>query len=120
MSKSGEQKAESEFITRTFLKKVLGSDVGDVCWRAWWRFLRSKPGVTVGFESEEVQLLSRLMLGLLTGIKHDSGGRCVLPWVWARHALGLAVKLRGPISIGARARLLVLTQRIAMRKLMSH
>jgi hypothetical protein len=67
-----------------------------------------------------VRFLSLVMLGLLRNLKHDSDGRCALPWYWAKHALALGIGRRGPIRIGARARFVLLALQIAMQKLISH
>jgi hypothetical protein len=115
-----DQESQSESVTRSILKRALKWEVDDRCWRAWWRFTWTKPGVAVHFESDEVKLMSRLMLGLLRNLEHDSDGSCALPWYWARHALALAVLRRSPIPIGTRVRFLFLAAEIAMQKLISH
>ncbi len=115
-----EQEFQSEAITRSVLEAALHGPVDDRGWRAWWRFNWTNPGVAVCFESDEVKGLSILIPGLLRGIKHERGGRCVLPWYWAKHALALAILPRGPMPVGARARFLVLALKIAMLNIICH
>jgi hypothetical protein len=74
----------------------------------------------VCFENDEVERLSVLIPGLLRGFKHDPDGGCVLPWYWAKHALALAILPRGPLTIGTRARFLVLALKIATLKMIFH
>jgi len=115
-----DQESQSEPITRSVLKRAVKREVDDREWLAWWRFNWTKPGVPVRFESDEVKCLSVLIPGFLRGFKHDPNGRCVLPWYWAKHALALAILPRGPIPVGARARLLVLAVKTATLKLIYH
>jgi glycosyltransferase involved in cell wall biosynthesis len=115
-----EQLPQIDFIARANIKRATGLDVDDVCWQAWKRFLLTKPGVPVPFESDEVKRLSVLIPALLRGFKHDPDGRCVLPWYWARHALALAIGRRGDIPISARAQFLVLALKIAVAKVIWH
>lgn len=115
-----EQQAQGELIVRAMLRRELGLEVDDACRAAWFRFTATAAGVPVRFESDEVERLSVLIPGLLRGFKHDRGGRCVLPWYWAKHALALAILPRGPIPVGARARFLVLALKIAMLKIIFH
>ena len=118
--KHKEQEFQSEAITRAVLKRAVKREVDDREWHAWGRFNWTKPGVPVRFESDEVERLSVLIPGLLRGFKHDRGGRCVLPWYWAKHALALAILPRGPIRVGARARFFVLALKIATLKIIFH
>jgi len=115
-----DQESQSGPITRSVLESALQGPVDDLGWRAWWRFNWTKPGVSVRFESDEVKRLSMLIPGLLRGIKHDSDGRCLLPWYWAKHALALALLRRGSIPIGARLRFLLLALKISTQKISSH
>ncbi|HWY53245.1 MAG TPA: glycosyltransferase [Terriglobales bacterium] len=115
-----EQLSQTDFITRAIVRRATGLDVEDRHWQSWKRFFSTKPGVAVRFERDEVKALSVLIPALLRGFKHDPEGSCVLPLYWAKHALALAILPRNDISLGTRARLLVLAARIGVRKLISH
>jgi glycosyltransferase involved in cell wall biosynthesis len=115
-----EQLRQHHIIVRANIKRATGVEPDDLTLQAWKRFRETKAGVPATFESEGVKRLSVLIPGLLRGFTHDRCGPCVMPWYWAKHALALAILPRGPISIGARARLLVLALRIAVYKLIWH
>jgi GT2 family glycosyltransferase len=115
------QQAQCEMIVRAVLKEKIGLEVDDVCRQAWQRFLSTKPGIAVRFNSEEVKRLGVMIPGLLRTIKHDPDGHCVFPWRWSKHALALAILPgRGSIPIGARLRFLILAVQIAIQKLIRH
>jgi glycosyltransferase involved in cell wall biosynthesis len=120
VSNPAEQRHQSDIIARANIKRATGIEIDDLCWQAWLRFLVTKPGIAVRFESEEAQRLNLLIPAVLRGLKHDPDGRCMLPWYWAKHALALSVGRRGHIAIGARARFLVLALRIAVYKAIWH
>jgi glycosyltransferase involved in cell wall biosynthesis len=115
-----DQLSQTDFIARAVVRRATGLDVDDLCWQAWKRFLLTKPDTAVRFESDEVKGLSVLIPALLRGFKHDPNGRCVLPWYWAKHALALAIGRRGDISMGTRARFMVLALKIAVQKVIWH
>jgi glycosyltransferase involved in cell wall biosynthesis len=115
-----DQLRQNDMIARLNIKRATGVEVDDLCWQAWKRFRTTNAGTPVRFESDEVKRLSVLIPGLLRGFKHDPDNGCVLPWLWARHALALAILPRGPIPIGARSRLLVLALQIAIQKVIRH
>lgn len=116
----GEQNRQAECVARLSLERLLGCEVDDLTWSAWWRFTKTKPGRAVAFDAREVSSLHLLILGMIRRVQHDRGGQCTHPWPWAKHALALAFLRRGDIAANARVRLMVMALHIGIEALVAH
>ena len=116
----GEQNQQGASIARANLERILGREVDEITWAAWWRFRATKPGCMVTFDAVEVTSLHLLVSGLIRGVQHDRGGQCKLPLIWAKHALALALLRRGDIGANARLRLLFMGAHIGTQALIAH
>jgi len=115
-----DQGHQGQRIARACLERILDREVDDPTWSAWWRFTMTKPGRAVGFNPREVKTLSSLVSEMIRRVPHEQVGRCTVPWLWAKHALALALLRRGPISPSARFRFLLMALKIGPEALVAH
>ncbi len=115
-----EQSRQGECAARITLERILGREVDDLTWSAWRRFTMTAPGHAASFDANEVRALRLLVSGMIQSVQHDRGGPCKLPWLWAKHALALAVLRRGDIAARARLRLAAMALQIGIEALVAH
>ncbi len=114
------QSQQGKLVTRASLERTLGRKVDDLTWSAWWRFAMTKPGCAVSFDAREVRSLCTLVPEMTRKVSHEQGGRCWVQWLWAKHALALALSGRDRIAAGDRARLAFMALKSGTNAFIAH
>jgi glycosyltransferase involved in cell wall biosynthesis len=115
-----DQAHQGKCITRANLQRALGRDVDERTWSAWWRFVRTEPGRAVEFDAGEVKSLTALISEMIRRVSRERVGRCKVPWLWAKHALALALLPKNHIAAAARARFVLMALTIGIETLVVH
>ncbi len=117
---AADQSHHGEWMARAYIERMLGREIGDPTWSAWRRFVATKPGRVVAFDADEVRLLTVLVSEMIRRVSHERVGRCKVPWLWAKHALALALLPKNHIAAAARARFVLMALSIGIETLVVH
>ena len=114
------QGRQGESVARANLCRILGQNIDDEAWSAWWRFTMTRPGCSVKFTDLDVGSIASIALMLIERIPHDPGKRCGVPRLWARHALALAARRRNSLTTRARTALMGMSFRVGLATMFFH